>query len=537
MKLHRLPEYILITTVLLAGMGLALYCGRAIGTGQTNPLMEIFAGAVVVAICIKWRTNTWVLIPATWVMDGQINFLAIPFSVRELVVPSVFAMFLVFKALKVVKMKPNYGLIDFLLAVNLFYLLATFVRNPAGVDALGSDRVGGRPYFSAFVSILAYWVLVRVTMSPKQARRIPVYSLLGGTVPGLLSSVTYHFPATAPFLGRLYSGINPEVYNAGLEGVFLNNSETGRQAHLGPPGVAIISTLGAYFRPLTLINPLYLFRSIVFYIGLYWVLISGHRVWVIGAVATFLLTTYAWRRTTDMFKLVVWVFPILILIVAANGILFDLPLPAQRALSFLPGNWNKDEASSAEDSTQWRIEIWREAFISDKYIKNKWFGDGFGYSRAAYFETIRAAEMRSDNVGQENALVLGAFHSGPISTIRVVGVVGLLLFNVLLIYMAIYSWRLIRRCEGTPFFAIALLFGVQQVIYPFFFIFVFGAYENGLPNAVFNAGMLKLIDHSLDVYRLSLNPEDGIPAVAADPPKSPLTRRRPVPVGLAYIGR
>ena len=51
----------------------------------------------------------------------------------------------------------------------------------------------------------------------------------------------------------------------------------------------------------------------------------------------------------------------------------------------------------------------------------------------------------------------------------------------------------------------------------FFFIFIFGGFETALPNAFFSAGMLKLISHSLGVYRSTATDQ---PALSAIPSRS-----------------
>lgn len=110
----------------------------------------------------------------------------------------------------------------------------------------------------------------------------------------------------------------------------------------------------------------------------------------------------------------------------------------------------------------------------------------------------------------EGQLIIGGFHSGPLSTIRFVGFVGLVPFYIWMIYLAFYSAKLIRGAEGTPFYAPAIFFGVPMVIEPFYFTFVFGAYEGALPQIILNGAVLKLIYESLQAYKASQEkPEPG----------------------------
>src|SRR5215216_899718 len=103
MKLERLPEYVTTAVVTLLGILFAIYCGRMTGEGQTRIIMTVGAAAALVFIAIKGVTHIWMFIPATWMFTGQLPWLILPFSIRDVTILSVFATFLVFTALKIVK--------------------------------------------------------------------------------------------------------------------------------------------------------------------------------------------------------------------------------------------------------------------------------------------------------------------------------------------------------------------------------------------------------------------------------------------------
>ena len=84
-----------------------------------------------------------------------------------------------------------------------------------------------------------------------------------------------------------------------------------------------------------------------------------------------------------------------------------------------------------------------------------------------------------------------------LSAVRFVGIVGLLLYYTLMIYSAVFAWRLIRETNGTDFFPLALFIGLAIIWEPVNYTFIFGAFDSGLPNALFNAGMLKMLHNSL----------------------------------------
>lgn len=167
MKLDRLHEYVLTTVALCLGLAAAVFCGKMTGAGQITTvalgLLVVVAGFAALAL----RTYVWVALPLAWHFTGQIPVLPIPAAARDIVILAIFGMFLAFLALKLVRIKPKLQALDIWLLVNLLYVGSEFIRNPVGSLAMGSDRVGGRPYFTIFTASLAYWVLARAICPPR----------------------------------------------------------------------------------------------------------------------------------------------------------------------------------------------------------------------------------------------------------------------------------------------------------------------------------------------------------------------------------
>ena len=191
-----------------------------------------------------------------------------------------------------------------------------------------------------------------------------------------------------------------------------------------------------------------------------------------------------------------WLYVVACLLIAFNSLIHPLPLAVQRTLSALPGEWDPLAVRDASDSTEWRFQMWREIPKGTRYISNKIMGDGFGFSRAE-LSAMERQKFLIGEISQEDSMIIGSFHNGPLSAVRFVGIVGMLLYYALLIYSAVFAWRLIRAAEGSDYFPLALFIGLFVIWEPFGYTFVFGAYDSGLPNALFNAGMLKLIFNSI----------------------------------------
>jgi len=292
--------------------------------------------------------------------------------------------------------------------------------------------------------------------------------------------------------------------------------EGSRLSFLGEGGITTIMALCSYFRPMTIINPLYIWRFFLMALSMVFVFCSGFRGNLIVVIVAMIIGTYFRKRSSDLVTMTVIGIPLLAMTIAMNGVLFHLPLTAQRALSFLPGNWDANAKLNADDSTEWRVFMWKTMLNEKKYLKNRWLGDGFGYSREEWVAMQRLGAAGSD---QENLLIVGQVHSGPLTAIRYVGIVGFALYMLLVIMMAVENWRLIRRCYGTPFFATAVFNGMTIIFFPFSYVVMFGSYDGDFPRIVFLVGLLKLLRRGITDYEATQsNPKEaGTPANALRP--------------------
>jgi hypothetical protein len=282
----------------------------------------------------------------------------------------------------------------------------------------------------------------------------------------------------------------------------------GREAEFtrltGLAGIArpLILLLISYFPPSRLLFPNPLLPFLLFYPSLIIIALSGFRneIMFTGAyvfIANAIRGMWLWA----IFFIVVPLFAIVFLAFVNQG--GDLvPLAAQRAFSFLPLGWNKKVVADADGSVEWRVDMWKDAF-SGGFIKNKILGDGFGFDRAAMNLIADQMQGGAGFVGgtrHEAHMIRGSFHSGPLSSIRFVGVVGLVL--ILCLMGVVFRLALITafKARGTPYFPLALFVGIPFLWLPFHFIFIFGAFDNALKDLIIGIGMLNIIYKSCDSF-------------------------------------
>lgn len=488
------------------GILCAVVVGTMAGIAATAPLLILLAGVAVGAVVLALGDRIWILIPIFWYLTGNLGFLPISFSVRDLTVMLAFGAFMVLLSLRVIRTNVKMEPLDWMVLLNCGYLTTVYVRNPVGALALGSNMVGGRPYFEAFIGLMAFVVLSRMALRPALARLLPLFSCIPQVAVSLFGSLTHFVPSTTPLLSRIYSDVDTSEYLRQGDGS--SGGELSRVVTLSGGARAGILTLLSYFPPLSLLSPARLFRFLCFLAVCAGFGFAGFRTDIMFMCFAFPMAEY-FRNGIRSALLVIFavVFIGASLVTIQNAGLM-LPLTAQRALSFLPGKWDPTAKDEAEDSAEWRYYMWNVVLSTDTYIHNKLLGDGFGFKD--YELKIMEQQDSPDSafVGaprQEAFLIVGAYHSGPLSAVRYVGVVGLVLYFSLLIAAAAYSWNTIRRSQGTDYLPLALLVGLPAIYEPFNYVFIFGAFDSGFPNTLFVCGMLKLLSNAVPRHAIRGN--------------------------------
>lgn len=500
--------------VIVGGLFVALMLGSLVARNDFIKIGGMVAIVVGAAVCLGLGKKIWLVIPASWLLVGKIGILPLPFSVRDL---GVFAAFTTFVGLMVFKKLPVMARprkVDFLLFLNIAYLVTVYLRNPVGTLALGSEMIGGRPYVDVIVALLAYWVLQHVMLTKKEAVVMPFLISLGAGVVATLGVLTMKFPSLVPIIAPFYSGIDVSTYMR-QQNTNAVDPNVERATPLLGFGTTVGTALVSYVRPMEMILFLRPVRSILYYVSFVFILFSGYRSALISLGIFSLLSSYFFGGVKEVVRMLfALAIGIISIIVLQTSGLVEMPLSVQRALSFIPAGWDERAVSDAKTSSDWRFDMWQIALESDKYIKNKVLGDGFGYSLYELKIQMAAAWGGTgylDGNDAEAQLVSGAYHSGPISAIRYVGAVGLILFTIFLVATAFYGWQVIVATRNTPFFPLALFGGLAAIYKPFEYWFVFGQFDSDLPKAIFTLAILNMAMRSQSNY----SPNNLKPNIAA----------------------
>lgn len=490
---------IVVWSALLLGLLVAVMIGSAVGSSDMRLALAVTAAIPLAVIFVKLKTNIWVLLPIGWFVTGRILLLPLPFTVRDICFLIVIFSFTLFFSTRALPWKRKVGLLDYLVYINLAYLATVYLRNPVGVWALQTSMVGGRPYIEILMAFGAFIVLSRITPSETIARIFPLFYVIPTSLVAALDALARVFPQLAYPLASIYSGVGSLFSPAGLESA----AELGRDRITGFKDLGFVGVLAlcARYNPVTLLSPLYPIRAVLFLGSLAVIFLSGFRAVFLTAIVVFLLAALLRGRARDLFVAAGVGLLSIILLISLQGSVIQLPLTMQRALSWLPGNWNQEAVDDAESSSRWRFDMVAWAMQDDRILRNKVWGQGIGFSIddmnliAASLVAGQGGATLLGGSDRENFVITGTFHNGPISAIKCVGIVGLFLYTLLLIYSAVRAWNLCWLSVNTAAFPLALFVGIPVIYFPFQFLVVTGFFELDLTASIYYAGLLHMTDN------------------------------------------
>ena len=480
-----------IIIVAISASFAALYLGITAATAQFETLAWTL-GASLFVTCLLLGRRVFLLIP---LMTSLGLTLPLPgsfttgFIFQIIVLAFLSALFL----MRRLPMRPGFTELEAWCLLLLLTVLQTYMRNPIGLSLFGSDSVGAKPYVVFGLSTLSALVLSLLLIDPKDFKLWVYLSFTGSILNFLVGSIGWIFPQTSYVLGASFStDINRDSEAGQATRIsFVRNISVALATWIS----SRISPLRACFHPLWL--PLVL--AAFAFAGL-----SGFRSQLI-MVGTILFIGVCYRGG---FKSV-----LASSIIGVGGLVFlafvnliaPLPLNIQRSLTFLPGTWDSSLKDSADDSTEWRVEMWKEALLTDRWIANKWLGDGLGFTKAEHERMLALSEGEVEGYRgssgltnqQENMMISGGYHSGPVQTIRTTGYVGLAILLMAMIRLAVHAHRQILRCRGTEWFPTAIFLGAPMIATPFLWTFVFGNFDTGASGVMLGSALLRMMENNL----------------------------------------
>lgn len=485
-------QVFLVLAVALFG---AIYLGYAAATAQFEAAAWV-VGGIGLTICLALGRRIWLMMPfmttigLAFPLPGQPN----THLVGQIIV-ILFSILLFLTRRLPVRFK--FTSLEFWMLMLIACVLQVYMRNPVGLNAFGSQMVGGKPYFFFALNTIVALIMVSMVVPPVELKWVMRLTIVAAAMNFVLSVVGYYSPGIGKWIGTAsYSAIVGEDTSKAVDdtvasriGFMASYSE-----HLGRLIISRISPLMCLF------HPLWLFLMITTFAG---AAVSGFRS-VFGTLIMTYIIGLLYRG--GFVQLVVSALMAAVLLAGVSIVNMITPLPPniQRSLSFLPGTWDQKQLLDAEGSSEWRFEMWRLALTSDKYIRNKWLGDGLGMTIEQLQKSLALKDQRARGIGgldthRESVMISGDFHSGPVQTIRVIGYVGLIVLLINFVVVGVHAHRQILRCRGTEWYPYALFIFSKAIFYPFVFVFIFGDFMTGTGVLMVMIGYLRLFEKCLPI--------------------------------------
>lgn len=155
-----------------------------------------------------------------------------------------------------------------------------------------------------------------------------------------------------------------------------------------------------------------------------------------------------------------------------------LPLSIQRTLSFLPIEVDPLSKRSADDSTQWRIDMWK--LVVPQVPQYLFKGKGYAISADELF-MAQEAQYFGGGASYEGAAIAGDYHNGLLSIVIPFGLYGIAAFFWLAIAGGRFLYRMYQESapELKQINAFLLALFLARIL---FFIGIFGSLASDLFN-------------------------------------------------------
>lgn len=497
----------------------ALYLGIAAATAQMEAIAWVVAALTIVFVLALGK-HVWVIIPIALQLGGNFNFIPgspAPWWGAVAIVGSVFMLRFLMRRHD---FQFRFTWLDFAILLQVIAIAQAFIRNPTGLSILGGDVVGGKPYIIFVFAFAAYFFISLVRTDLKTIKWVVICSVLMAFIDGGIMLMSVLVPTAAAAIFPIYSGVSFASAVTGAEA-----ADTGDARLTGAKDIGQSLGLAAFtlFRPITCINPLRPIRFLLMIGALGFVFVSGFRSVIFLLAIIAIVSSLVRGKTLDVIISGVLVCLMLILLILTDSVQ-KLPYGAQRILSVLPVGVRHDARENADSSSNWRFEMWELALTTDRYISNKWLGDGFAFRAdelAVMQDAMTGTGRRGSRMsGQDIMMAKGSYHGFHVETIRMTGAFGLLCALIGLVIFFRYAWIQIQHFRGRPEWPFILYIGIPFLIYPFYLILIFGAYRAGFPSIIVAAGLLKVVDN-IRVRELA---EARIQRQITDPSETPKHR-------------
>lgn len=427
-----------------------------LGYSLANPLdintlgfYGVVAALLVSPIFLRWHREilvfSWSSSIAVFILPGAPNLwlvmvvVSLTISVLERIINS---------DLKFIQVPPvTWPLLAFVAVV----IVTAELTGGIGLKAFGGSVYGGKKYVYIFISVLSYFALTARPISARQANLFVALFFLGKTT----SMVGDLFQSAPDWLHPLFLVFPPTIDTDGP--IELG---TTRLSGTTNAALAIFFFLLARYGVRGIFMTGRIWRVALVLILFVATFLGGYRTALALFVVAFLMMFYLEKMHRTPLLLVLLMVGALSSL-AIVPLAHKLPFTFQRALSFLPLDLDGEAAASADDSTEWRMQMWTA--LLPQIPEHLLLGKGLAFSSADYDEMMTGNYILQNKAekfdASEGSLALANdFHNGMISLVIPFGIWGVLTAVWLILAGLWVLWRNMKYCRPEIKLACNMLF-------------------------------------------------------------------------------
>ncbi len=413
---------------------LAIFLGYMVGTEDYGTLL---LGTVVVGACALWFFSGrffWVLTIASSFLGGTFPILRAAFTPFQILMAMGLLKFVIEDLiLRRVKIKPP-SRFDLLMIVGFMGVITYHaIDDRFGMRFLGSTVWGGRQYVNIYVGLAAFFVIQSLPMKPKLWAKFPyvVLAIFGFDL--AIALITTVAPGSIYLIYPFYSAVANSSMQEAVGGPV---DITGRIVTIGNFGVILIVVILSNMSVRRLIHPANFFRLVGLGFGGIFVLLSGYRTAVVNAILAAFVAGVRDLKIAALILLPV-LAAFLFVLSTVNSEFVTLPKQVQRALAFVPGNWDTEMAQDAAASNDFRLQVWtiwwRQYFPEHPII-----GRGFGFRQ----EWVKQSVWYGDAADYQQMVETGNIHNGLLAAVDTFGILGTIFFVAWNVAILVRAFRI-----------------------------------------------------------------------------------------------
>jgi hypothetical protein len=318
-----------------------------------------------------------------------------------------------------------------LIFLGMVVLATAKLTGGIGLNVLGSEGIGGKRYVYLLSGVIGFFALTAHPIPLKKA--------------GLYTNMFFLGAVTAA-IGNLASIINPSfnfiflIFPADMGAMMASGPENNyaivRFGGLAASSIAVISWLLARYGIQGVLDMRKSWRFFIFAFFMVLSTFGGFRSMVIN-VALLCAVLFYLEGLMRTRLLPVIILAAILLSAIAVPFANKLPLTVQRSLAFLPLDLDMEAVLSSQDSTGWRLDMWKAVLPEvPKYLI---LGKGYGIDASELDMLVKG--MNRGEEGAAGAIISGDYHSGPLSLIMPFGIFGAVGF----IWFLVAGYRALDR--------------------------------------------------------------------------------------------